>query len=447
MELVLFIIYLLVWLGLTLRRKRTEGYFSVFFVFGLSGLAYFSLIPMEMYLTGEEYYFVHYWVKLGSIERNLILFMSIISLFGFYIGLKLSRYHLFPAETDLVHDDIRPNKGYFAWIIGLLSIVIITCGMILILFYRELLLSQYDYTSAYRITYESPLYSFIKMHFLIGLALMAGVLMRKRYSWVGMTFCLVIVALIVLAGMLTADKEPILLAMLTCASFLKFERIRFKKFIVMTLLGSMCVLVAVTSFNIYRTHIPIGDIISKFPWSTISFTRLDPGGPMVSISSVLSDDYLQLSYGSTYLNSLGVLIPRLLWPGRPVDLSEEFARDNIGDWSIGRGLGYSPLAEAYVNFHIPGAFIHFFIFGLLIGGLLRVLRKQVLIKYGFLHIPFIYIVAYYIVIISFRASIISPIKMVMMFMIPYCILFMMIIFFSKVARESNRNNVMLSANT
>ena len=70
MELFLLISYLIVWLGLTQERKSMEGYFSVFFVFGLAGFAYFTLIPFEMYLKGEDYFFVNSWIKLDLLKET-----------------------------------------------------------------------------------------------------------------------------------------------------------------------------------------------------------------------------------------------------------------------------------------------------------------------------------------------------------------------------------------
>lgn len=426
MEFFLFLIYITVWFVLTLKRKNLEGFFSVYFVFGLAGFAYFTLIPIELYLKGEEYYFARDWISLGSVERIIILFLSILSLLGFYSGLKTSRYQLFSDKNSLNNTHDRLHKKYLLRAIMILLCVSILCFSALVLFYRDFFAAQYDYTAAYMITYESPLYSFLKMHLLIALALMASVMMRQGCNWGGKLICIAIVSFILWVGILTADKNPLLLALLTCSSFLKFDKISMKRFAIITFVGSISVIFLVLFFNIYRTRMPLEDVVHNLLLRSISFTQLDPAGPMVSLVRAISDDSIQMNFGSTYINSLGVLVPKTLWPDRPLDIAEAFARENISNWSEGQGLGYSPLAEAYVNFSFPGAFIHFFIFGMLIGGFLQFMRVKYFFKYDFLFVPFVHIVIYYIVILSFRAPLIGPIKMLILFLVPYFILYIIL---------------------
>ncbi len=220
-----------------------------------------------------------------------------------------------------------------------------------------------------------------------------------------------------------------------------------KRFVTLTLIGSIIVIILVPLFNLYRTRMPFVDVIDRMSLSSISFTRLDPAGPMHSLASIIGDDSLQLKYGSTYINSLGVLIPKVIWPDRPLDLSEEFAKEYISDWSEGQGFGYSPLAEAYVNFSIPGALIQFFFFGLLIGSFLQFLRTRVLFNYEFLLVPFIYIVGYYTVILSFRSPLIGPIKMVMMFTGPYFLLAIILKTLGKMMQVIKRLHSNMALNT
>jgi hypothetical protein len=235
-------------------------------------------------------------------------------------------------------------------------------------------------------------------------------------------------------GILTADKEPLLLALLVCASFFEFRKIRFWKFATISLCGVVGIIILVILFNLYRTRMPFGEVLYNVPWGAISFTKLDPAGPMVSVVSVISDD-VPLRYGKTYITNIGVIIPKAVWPDRPLSLSEEFARDFLKDYSEGRGLGYSPLAESFLNFHIPGAFIQFLIFGFLFGGFLQFLRKRVFIHQEHLLGSFIYIVGYQILITSFRSSFIGPLKSVILFMAPYCVVFILLRLLGKIASQ------------
>jgi hypothetical protein len=60
-------------------------------------------------------------------------------------------------------------------------------------------------------------------------------------------------------------------------------------------------------------------------------------------------------------------IPKFIWPNRPPDLAEMYAQRTIGDWTPGKGLGYSLLIEGYLNFSYVGVFIQYFVFGFIWG--------------------------------------------------------------------------------
>jgi len=318
------------------------------------------------------------------------------------------------------------NKNHHWQPVRILFCIITVCGFILIIFYRDLILAQQDYHRAYQITYESPFFSFIKTHFLIALGLTAGLIKRKVWRWKGKIISFAIVVLITYVGIFTSDKEPLLIALLTCASFIEFNKMSFRKFIIFCLLGSMCVIVLVLFFNIYRTRISFSEALRQIPWTEISFKKLDPAGPMVSLGTVIRDDHMPLRYGKTYINSICIIVPKAIWPNRPLILSEEFARDIMPDYSEGKGLGYSPLAEALLNFHVPGAFIHFFILAFLFGSFFEFLRKVIFVNENSFLVLFIYIVGYKIIIMSFRAPLISPIKSLIIFMAPYCFVFLLL---------------------
>lgn len=410
-----------------------ENLYSVFFIFGLGGLAYFVLIPLEMYIKGNEYFFVHYWIKLGSYERNVILLMSILSLFGFFFGLKLSRYQLLSGKSNIKNNDVIITNENYWWSIKLLIVIILICGLVLFICYRDLFLYQWDYSSAYGITYESPLYSFLKTHLLIALGMLACLIKHRGWKWNEKIICFGMVVLIVIVGLLTSDKEPLLLALLTCGSFIEFKKSSFKRFIAISFFGSASVIALVLFFNLYRTHMPLKEIFHHIPLTSISFTKLDPAGPMVTFGTVIEDN-ASLKYGITYINSMGVIVPKAIWHNRPISLSEEFARNFFAEYREGMGVGYSPLTESFLNYHIPGAFIHFLIFGLLIGFILQLLKNKIFINHDKLLTSFIYILVYYIIIMNFRSPLIGPIKLSLQLIVPYCILLLSLKYIKRISR-------------
>ena len=74
---------------------------------------------------------------------------------------------------------------------------------------------------------------------------------------------------------------------------------------------------------------------------------------MISLVIAIEGE-LPRTYGSTYLYALVASALRVIWKDRPDDLAQEFALDNIPNRQPGMGLGYSLLAEAYLNFGYVG---------------------------------------------------------------------------------------------
>jgi len=93
------------------------------------------------------------------------------------------------------------------------------------------------------------------------------------------------------------------------------------------------------------------------------------------LTTIMQDEDLEYSYGKTYVQSLVLWIPRAIWENRPLDAPRSFVRLHMKEWKPRHGLGYFPLAEAYQNFGVIGAFIQFLIFGVIWGAFWNLFRK------------------------------------------------------------------------
>lgn len=74
-------------------------------------------------------------------------------------------------------------------------------------------------------------------------------------------------------------------------------------------------------------------------------------------------------YGKSYITALPNLLPRSIYPGKkPQTLSHEFGERvaNLVGRGKAFGVGFSPLAEGYINFRGIGVFLTFFVYGLLV---------------------------------------------------------------------------------
>lgn len=96
-------------------------------------------------------------------------------------------------------------------------------------------------------------------------------------------------------------------------------------------------------------------------YETIQLSNFDPlageFGTSFSVYSkfkeIHSDD--EYSYGKTYTSDvLSNLVPRFMWPSRPMSTAQTFSMTYFGSLGHGKGLGFSPVVEALVNFGVWG---------------------------------------------------------------------------------------------
>jgi hypothetical protein len=81
--------------------------------------------------------------------------------------------------------------------------------------------------------------------------------------------------------------------------------------------------------------------------------------------------------GHPIWQSFVIWVPRVFWPDRPLDLSEEFARQIMVGWRAGFGVAFSPLAEAYVRVGLWGTPLFMALFGGLVGLIERLTSRLV----------------------------------------------------------------------
>lgn len=91
--------------------------------------------------------------------------------------------------------------------------------------------------------------------------------------------------------------------------------------------------------------------------------------PIQTTYYILKDKW-PYRYGSTYfLLPFQVLIPRIIYPGKPSTLGSEFILKTFGVKY--QGFAYTPVSEAYLNFGFLGPFIIFFFVAMLFDFILK----------------------------------------------------------------------------
>lgn len=141
----------------------------------------------------------------------------------------------------------------------------------------------------------------------------------------------------------------------------------------------------------------------------------DFGGPYWVFTQHLRDRFLELTLGTTYFEQLQILIPRVL-RGDFQDLTDAFSMKQYGaDYLPGLGFGFSPWAEAYMNFRVVGFFIQGLMFGFLTRLLLRYSIKLVGLNEVAIFFQFILITLFE------RAHFIGQIKSTVVYCLPFLI--------------------------
>jgi hypothetical protein len=108
-------------------------------------------------------------------------------------------------------------------------------------------------------------------------------------------------------------------------------------------------------------------------------TTIEPAGPFVSIVDETLDrgsSAPDSAFGESIVNGLIGWVPRAVWPQRPLDVAEQFARVRIPDWKPGEGYGYSPFAEAMHQGGLAGIAAYFFLFGLAVAVVRNLLLRR-----------------------------------------------------------------------
>lgn len=105
---------------------------------------------------------------------------------------------------------------------------------------------------------------------------------------------------------------------------------------------------------------------NEFRWPAASLLEvLQYGGPTIM--------------GRSYVAFFGMFLPFLarFFTEISFDVNRYRLETFYPDlWATGRGLGFSPVTEGYMNFGLPGVFLHLFLYGYIIGKIYNRTRKR-----------------------------------------------------------------------
>ena len=413
MPVVLTLLYFVVFIIVVKLFSRQEGYYSTLAVFGIGCYIYYIGIPFEFYvLSIEEFKKGSIVLSLSTAQLSQIIIMGTIAFLAFSLGYYLSSFN--PLKMSRGLQNRFPRIPYSLKLICIGSLI-----FLLIFFYKNIFAVS-TYEAAYGVRYSNPAFSLLcNFVVLYGVVIASTVIFRGKIldKILGMGF----IALIFSWGIYTSDKNVILFGLLAVAAS-SSSFIRKKDFVSFSyiIIGCVVLIYLIKVFSLYRGG---HNLYPAFSLAIKQFglRYIDPLGPFVSLQHILNN-CSDLQYGQTYLHIFYLIIPKFLWQERPLDLSEQFAVDNIVNWSPGQGIGYSPLAEAYLNFSWIGPVVQYLLLGLLWGYFWKVLRKVLWHFHQGLWQCLYYILGYYLLILMHRGPIAGLMKSLILYIFPLIVI-------------------------
>lgn len=397
------ILYIFLLMALIYTFRKREGYLSTITVFGFSSFIFYLIIPLEAVISENQLVIGRYLpFYLHSNMLEIIVFMSLISLISFSGGYYLSGFYPYKREELILRISHSKNNS-IPFPFALISLIIITVVSLLAVFSTQLMAVN-TYFGNYFTTYTSPIFSYAASIFAYFTAILISyhILTVSGFSRVSLS----LIVILILWGVYSSNKNPILLALLSASVHFcipkKKEEISKLLF---AIVGGIIFLFSFPIFSLFRAGVRGMDLFRNYYFST---SLIDPAGPFYSLLVSLTQK--EKLFGLTYINDLSLIIPKWIWEERPMGTAEYFAREIIPNWQPGQGLGYSLMAEAYQNFGVTGAFLLYFMIGLLWGMIWKILKKH-FSKINCVYFQSIYLtVGFYLLILMHRAPAIDLVK-------------------------------------
>lgn len=346
-------------LGAKIFAKK-DGYFSTFTVFGFTGFFYYLAVPMECAITGNDS------IIIGEIGNNpltdstkiAISIMAVLALIGFGYGLKISNFTHTIKFPERHRSQVTQPVGILVFLFLALSFVY--------MFFRDQIVSSGTYEGNVETVYKNPTYTYFVDLIIIYSAILGGaiIIKKRRITVKSILYCMPGFYW----GVYASTKDQIVISALALLTF--FTVVRPPKSLFKIFFGFFVVLIlaplGMLWFTLYRAGVVVSwEGLNKFLKNGI-FRNSDPAGP-IAVFNDIYNSLKEFKFGSTYLDTFYLWIPKFIWPGRPPDIGERYAQVTLKYWLPGQGLGFSLLIEGYLNFSYLGVILQYFLIGFLWG--------------------------------------------------------------------------------
>ena len=319
-------------------------------VFFLAFLYYSYLAPISMLLFdlyGLDVAGQTSFVTLDTINRSSILFFLGYTCYAFF-------YHHLSKRDGVENYELRNESisillkdNYLKVLILFVIMVILTIST----YFRDQLIDATDsYEGKISGNYTASGYAFMMNTAFTLLSLVFNYLIlnvRQRN-----VVALAGIMIFVLLSVATFSKVPLIYAALCAFCALhRYRRVPFWLVMVALVVGSIILtLLFMPAFSTYRGS---GQFVFRMPSVDSFAAALGEAASPFTIVHLALNGYVSVR-GYPLWDSFVLWIPRAIWPDRPIDLAEGFARQVIAHWQVGFGLGFSPFAEGYARFGMIG---------------------------------------------------------------------------------------------
>jgi oligosaccharide repeat unit polymerase len=390
---------------------NTKSFFILFvFIYLLIFVVAFSI------LGESEKYVNNYDISSQNINFSVVYF-SIQAVIGFFLGLRISGFE----KYERVNYSPIGQKRIITAIITNTVFIFLLMG---VFFLKDVQTVISGYQENYSHSFNAHSFSFLKFNLYISLSLLISYYLNNVYKIQGYILFVVLVFL----GVVTSDKNPIVLGLLAVfSSFLIYqEGINVKKALLI-MVSIFLFLIFTKLFSLFRS-VGVEDIDFYNVLSNFKLSNIDGAGPYFSI--VYFNENPTTYFGLSYINDILGFLPKFLYPDRPDGTSLLLAKELIEDWSPGQGLGLSPVAEGLNNFGYHGVVLHFFVIGVIWGWWWRLVRsvmQRLFYSDKEFFVIFYRVVGMYSLLMFFRGSGLGFIKSSIYIILP--ILFFQVIIF------------------
>jgi oligosaccharide repeat unit polymerase len=343
--------------------RRTGDVFEPVYIFALTNLVYFVIVPLE--LIQDRNRLVVFGVDYNS-ELPKVLFMALLSVIGFYIGYYVAggyNTNQLKAHTPLGQTVLRSAHN---WSIGLL-IFFTTAVALWIVVARIPLRTLWVFGNVayldWKCTSSGPSIGYLYgSREAIPACLLLTLATRSSRRWGAMALALIIVISVIFAGM--GSRSRVLLLVLSLYIFYYLERQRRPSWISMLVVASVLFYVVIGGLGFYRTRVDQNVPVLGQDAYTVAeaWDILVNSSELVRASAVVTRWVPALSgyrWGRDFLQILVAPIPRFMWPGKSMFVSE----DLTDFWWTGAA---PPMWSVfYVNFGPVGVLLGMILLGLL----------------------------------------------------------------------------------